>query len=146
MRLWSLLFVLAGVATALALVGCEREEGYPGTQDRNGNALGDAKTVDMTDAHAFKPAEVTVRVGESVVWKNTSKDVHTVSTDPERVKGPARKDWVSVPEGAKPFHSGDVRPGDRWKMTFSVPGTYKYVCTIHEEHGMMGTVVVKPLE
>jgi len=34
--------------------------------------------------------------------------------------------------------------GKTWRMSFTVPGTYKYVCTFHEDHGMMGTVIVKP--
>jgi len=122
---------------AAAFFGCDRNEGYPGTTGRNGD---DAKTVEMTDSHTFKPMDVTIKAGESILWKNASKDVHTVSTE---ARAPARKDWVLLPEGAKAFHSGDLRPGETWRHTFTVAGTYKYVCTHHEEHGMMGTITVK---
>jgi plastocyanin len=100
----------------------------------------DATTVEMTSAHKFSPRDITVRVGDMVTWKNTSKDVHTVTADPARV---SRKEHVSLPQGAKPFHSGEIEPGKSWQMSFTVPGTYKYVCTFHEDHGMMGTVTVK---
>jgi plastocyanin len=33
--------------------------------------------------------------------------------------------------------------GEEFKVTFAVPGTYRYVCLPHESHGMTGTVVVR---
>lgn len=124
------------VLTAV-VAGCgSSENGTAGYGDN-----GEAAMVEMTSARAFSPREVTIRAGETVIWKNSSKDVHTVTADPMRAM---KKENVSMPPGAKPFHSGDIQPGKTWRMTFPVAGTYKYVCTHHELQGMMGTVTVKP--
>jgi plastocyanin len=100
-----------------------------------------AVTVEMTPGLTFSPREITILEGDVVMWKNSSKDIHTVSADPTRA---LKKETVTLPPRAKPFHSGEIAPGKTWRMSFSVPGTYKYVCTLHEDHGMTGTVIVKP--
>lgn len=101
------------------------------------------RTVEITSSHQFSPREVTVKVGESVTWKNSANDVHTVTADPSRAK---MKENVSMPTGAKPFHSGDIAPGKTYRQTFTTAGTYRYVCTHHEDKGMTGTVIVKPAD
>ena len=115
-------------------------DGMSGYGDNGKSARSEGTTVEM-NATSFSPREVTIRTGESVTWKNSSKENHTVTADPSRA---AKRDDVSIPSGAKPFHSGDIAPGKTWKQTFNTPGTYKYVCLHHEDHGMMGTVTVKP--
>ena len=99
--------------------------------------------VEMTSSHMFSPREVTIRPGESVLWKNSSNDTHTVTADASKV---ADRDNVVLPTGAKPFHSGEIRPGKTWRQTFTTPGTYKYVCTLHEKDGMTGRVIVRSTE
>lgn len=132
---------LFATAVALLVVSCGRDKrsdsGYERTGElRNGTHYNGTSTsmttVEMTDGHQFKPREITVDVGETVSWKNTSKDVHTVSVDTE------------LPPGVQPFHSGDVAPGASWSHTFSAAGTYSYVCRHHKDHGMTGTVTVRP--
>ncbi|MEX0700649.1 MAG: plastocyanin/azurin family copper-binding protein [Planctomycetales bacterium] len=102
-----------------------------------------APIVSMTDRARFEPAQITVKVGETVEWRNTSRHPHTVTADPELAKNPAH---VVLPEGARPFHSGEVHPGERFTHTFDTPGTYFYVCLPHEDIGMVGVVVVNPRE
>jgi plastocyanin len=97
--------------------------------------------VTMTNDMAFAPAKLKIPVGTTVHWQNRSHDTHTVTFDPKRAKDP--KD-VELPEGAKPFDSGDVKPGDSYSHTFDVPGTYKYVCVPHEKMGMKGEIEVTP--
>lgn len=109
--------------------------GY-GQQGRRG-----APIVYMTDRARFEPAQITVNVGETVEWRNTSGHAHTVTADPELARNPAH---VVLPEGAQTFHSGEVTPGQRYAYRFDTPGTYYYVCLPHEEQGMVGIVVVKP--
>ena len=137
-----------GAWTAMAALavfgGCSSNDdngrsGYGDNGSRGG--MREATTVEMTSAHAYNPREITIRSGETVTWKNNSKDIHTVTADPARA---TRKESVSLPQGAKPFHSGEIQPGKTWRMAFTVPGTYKYVCSFHEDHGMMGTIIVKP--
>lgn len=97
-------------------------------------------TVDMSDM-AFLQREVTIQAGQSVLWRNTSQVTHNVVTDASRVTIASH---VKTPSGAPMFDSGYIQPGANYKRTFSVPGVYKYVCTMHELGGMIGIVVVKP--
>jgi plastocyanin len=89
----------------------------------------------------FLPDAVTIAVGETVEWRNTSIASHTVTADPGRAEDPDR---VRVPEGAEPFHSGRIEPGGIYRRRFDVAGTYVYFCVPHEDRGMWGTVIVRP--
>lgn len=95
--------------------------------------------VGMTNGLEFTPATVRIQTGETVVWRNTSDIVHTVTGDPSKA---ARAESVRLPDGAAPFDSGDMRPGATFTHTFDVPGEYRYVCLPHEAAGMVGTVIV----
>src|SRR5690606_35600387 len=52
-------------------------------------------------------------------------------------------DNVEQPAGAEPFDSGNIDRRRTWSHTFTVPGTYRYVCVPHELAGMVGVVVVE---
>jgi plastocyanin len=135
------LAALAVAATALALgvrrVDPRPPEATPPVTDRSPEAAV-AVVVTMT-VDRFVPERVTVRAGGTVEWKNTNSVWHTVTADPEYA---AMKTNVVLPEGAERFHSGEVWPGDVYRRTFTVPGTYKYFCQPHEAHGMIGWVEV----
>jgi plastocyanin len=73
---------------------------------------------------AFAPAMLTVPVGTTVTWTNDDQDAHTVSAS----------------GGA--FRSAALNHGDSFRFTFSTPGRYDYLCTIHPF--MTATVVVTP--
>ncbi len=75
----------------------------------------------------YVPASVTVAKGGSVVWKNNDPVPHTVTS-------------TSVPSGASSFDSGNMNPNATYTATFTVIGTYNYVCSYHP--WMHGTVVV----
>jgi plastocyanin len=105
--------------------------------------------VGMT-AVAFDPAGVTVSVGETVVWRNTSTRAHSVTAYGD-----------ALPDGAAYFASGgfesesaardgwanglqgNIDSGEDYTHRFGVPGTYEYFCIPHERSGMVGRVVVK---
>jgi plastocyanin len=102
-----------------------------------------AKTVDikMTDTPPkFIPSTVTIQKGDTVEWINNAQSLHSVTTKASVAQDP--KD-ISLPKGAKPFDSGFLMPGNKWSYTFTVPGTYKYLCLPHEKDHMIGIVVVK---
>ena len=88
---------------------------------------------------SFNPGTIRIRAGQTVQWRNTSLVTHTVTADKARAANPAN---VVLPAGAPSFHSGAVPAGQVWAYTFTVRGTYRYVCLPHEKQGMIGTVVV----
>lgn len=94
----------------------------------------------MTNELNFKPERITVKAGTAVTWRNTSDVVHTVTADAALAKD---KRHVMLPAGAKPFNSGDIKPGERFEYTFDVRGTCRYFCIPHEMAGMVGEVVVQ---
>jgi plastocyanin len=101
-----------------------------------------AKTVEvkMTDTPArFAPEKVAIKVGDTVEWNNNAASLHSVTTNKSVAQNPSD---VSSPPAAKPFDSGFMPPGAKWSYTFTVPGTYKYLCLPHEKDGMVGYVVV----
>jgi plastocyanin len=98
-----------------------------------------AIVVRMTQNKTFEPKTITVKVGDTVVWKNVSDSTHSV-TDVSSLATTAQD--ASLPSGAKEFNSGLMPPGKEYSHTFTVTGTYKYFCIPHEEVGMVGTVIV----
>lgn len=98
-----------------------------------------AAEVAMNNQLRYTSETVRIRTGQAVRWTNTSDLIHTVTTDPARASNTAS---VSLPAGAQPFDSGDMRPGDVFTHTFTVPGEYRYFCIPHEGTGMVATVIV----
>jgi plastocyanin len=112
---------LIGFAFMVVLLACSDDEN--GTSPTNGNDNGDppANTVGMTPS-SFTPAQLTIKVGETVTWNNTNSMLHTVTSD----------------DG---LFDANVQPGASFAYTFDTAGTYAYVCTLHP--GMAGTIVVE---
>ncbi len=96
--------------------------------------------VTMSQDLRFVPDTVEVQVGDTVIWTNTSQEVHTVTAHPDRVRDPEQ---IALPEGAAPFDSGNMFQDDVFRHVFTVPGTYAYVCVPHDLAGMVGVVVVR---
>ncbi|MCT9096386.1 plastocyanin/azurin family copper-binding protein [Haloarchaeobius sp. HME9146] len=101
-------------------------------------------------ASAFRPAEYTVSVGDTVVWKNTSSKAHTVTAYenaiPEEADFFASGDYDSeqaARDGWFGQRGGAIPSGESFSHTFEVPGTYNYVCIPHERGGMTGQVIVE---
>ena len=72
---------------------------------------------------SFAPSTVTVPAGTPVTWTNKDEIGHNVvSTD-------------------KSIKSKVLDTNEKFTFTFTKPGTYSYICTIHPR--MKGTVVVQ---
>jgi plastocyanin len=97
--------------------------------------------VRMTDNLKFEPARVVVHAGDAVEWQNKSSVPHTVTADARRA---AEGKEVVLPPKAAPFDSRSIAPGGSYRHTFTVPGTYKYICVPHADLGMTGEVIVQP--
>jgi plastocyanin len=73
--------------------------------------------------YSFLPETVTVRSGTTVTWSNEDDAVHTVTaTD---------KSW----------DSGRIPIGGTFHQTFTLPGSYEFLCAIHP--AMKGTINVQ---
>jgi plastocyanin len=77
----------------------------------------------------YAPAEVTVKAGETITWKNDDTAIHTATSGEN-----------STPDGK--FDTSLVSPGQGSKPTAmpNEPGQYPYFCTLHP--WMTGTVTV----
>ena len=108
-----------------------------------GSAQAQAKTVEVSMKQApkglFVPQTVNIAAGDTVRWTNPGVITHTVTFDPAQAATPAD---VALPQGVQPFGSEDLEQDATFDHTFTVKGTYKYVCKYHEAMGMVGTVVV----
>ncbi len=113
---------------------------------------------------------IVVEVGDTVEWTNFSPGVnHTVTfgTEPADPFAPKSPTVTTDADGAlhgvigsptDSVHSGLFGPAPpertgiaqappgvtRYRVTFTAPGVFSYLCTLHDEQGMVGTVVVHP--
>jgi amicyanin len=83
---------------------------------------------DSSGSFAFSPASLTIKVGTTVTWKNTTAVGHTVTSD-----------------DGKSFDSGTSNPiapqTGTFSFTFTTAGTFKYHCEIHPF--MKATIIVQ---
>jgi plastocyanin len=82
---------------------------------------GATRTVRIGD-NFFTPATMSVTSGTTVRWRwpTTTGDTHDVKLD----RGP---------KGVRKFHSEAAASDFSFRRTLTVPGTYRIVCTFHEE-------------
>jgi plastocyanin len=73
--------------------------------------------------YSFLPSELSVRAGTTVTWSNEDEAVHTVTA--------ADKSW----------DPGRIPIGGSFSQTFTAPGAYDFVCSIHA--AMKGTITVQ---
>ena len=85
--------------------------------------------VDVTNI-VFTPAQLTISVGDTVVWTN-SEGNHNVNGTQET--------YPSNPES----FGNDVGVGWTFSHVFTLAGTYDYQCDPHVGGGMVGQVVVE---
>jgi plastocyanin len=76
----------------------------------------------MIDNFTFEPAQLTVKVGTTVTWKNRDDIPHTVVS-------------------AGKFRSKTMDTDDSYSFTFTAAGDYKYFCSLHPH--MTGMVKVE---
>jgi plastocyanin len=74
---------------------------------------------------SFQPGELDVLAGDNVIWRNNSQKTHNVKSE------------------AAGYNSGRFGPRTAVAHVFPAPGTFPYVCTIHD--GMTGEIGVYPL-
>lgn len=97
-------------------------------------------TVTITDEDHFVPGNLSIPLGDSVVWTNQGGAPHTATCDPARA---VRSSDAQFPSGASAWNSGSIQPGGSWTYQFTTPGRYVYFSIGEEQGGFVGTVVVK---
>ena len=83
------------------------------------------KTIAVKD-DVFSPKRTTISKGTLVTWRWQGDNPHNVRS-----------------RGTKRFKSSGVKESGRHRYRFTKAGTYRYVCTIHEDDGMTGTIIVR---
>jgi len=74
----------------------------------------------------FQPQKLTVKAGTTVMWTNDDSAIHSIK-DTSPLATPVSK---------------DLAKGDTFSITYAQPGSYSYICGIHQY--MTGTVTVTP--
>lgn len=125
-----------GMAVLPILAACTPSDGGAGATGTPGAG---GAVVEMTDDLRFVPEQLTVKVGDTVTWRNTGSIVHTATDDPSKAQDPAN---AVLPAGAEPWDSGNIAADEEWSYTFETPGDYTYFCIPHELAGMVARLTV----
>jgi plastocyanin len=120
-----------GRKATLAMMGAAAFAAVP-TALAVGATKGKTRKVSVNDNY-YGPSKLTVHVGDTVDWhwNEDSTDVHDVALK-------------SAPKGFKKFASDPLAAGEDFKRKLTKAGTYKIICTFHEEEMKM-TITVKKL-
>ena len=113
--------IAAGMLVGTALLGVSVLRSAPAAKADSLEA-----SIDMSSYH-YQPAQLQAVVGQTVVWTNDDDAPHDVHTTNAPIA-------LSSPQ---------LENGDQWAFTFTVPGVYHYLCTVHPD--MKGTLTVLAL-
>ena len=104
----------------------------------SGSAYAETVTVDQCPGASssdndctFVPTEVTINIGDTVVWTNSDAATHTVTSGD--IADPSA--WGEI------FDSGLPKPDVLYEYTFDTAGEYPYLCQLHP--WMIGRVIVE---
>lgn len=111
-------FPASAAVAALAITAASACSGAPASTS-SAPVPGTAVSIDN---FAFAPATLTVHRGDTVTWTNHDEEPHTVAA------------------GDGSFRSPGMDSNATFSFTFTKPGSYDYICSIHPS--MHGTVVV----
>jgi len=140
-----------------------------GTNEYMLDMVGDRQT--MATVVRFEPETLRIKVGDTVTWRMLDyTNYHTVTF----LENPEEEPELALVEpqdngppllvvnpmawhpaggntyaGSGYFNSGALfRPEGQaaptYSLTFTKPGTYEYICILHEYLGMKGTIIVEP--
>jgi plastocyanin len=115
-------FLIPLVAGLVVAVAASPASGGP---DARSTKASDSERVSVRDDR-FSPRSVTVSRGGKVTWRWRGDNPHNVR-------------FRKVPSGAS-RRGSDTQTSGRFARTFKKSGRYRYVCTIHEDIGMRGSV------
>jgi plastocyanin len=119
-----------GRKATLWMVGVAAFAAAPTALALGASSSSKTRKVSVNDNY-YGPSKLTVHVGDTVDWhwSEDETDVHDVALK-------------TAPKGVKKFASDPLAAGDDFKRKLTKPGTYKIICTFHEEEMKM-TITVK---
>jgi plastocyanin len=124
-----LLLIVAGLLIYYYLDNQKKAENAQDTKIANSQVQQLAEV--SISADGVVPETITVKKGQTVVWKNNDKKDHQIAADPYPTN-------ESLPELGK----GEVlKPGDTFGFPFDTPGTYTYHDNLNP-FDIRGTVIV----
>lgn len=109
---------LTGVLAAASACSSSKPHGKTSTS----SSAGGGSNVTVKN-FGFDPAQLTVTIGTTVTWTFDDQALHNATADNGTFKSPS------------------LNNGKSFKYAFTKPGTYTYICTIHQY--MHGTITVK---
>jgi plastocyanin len=129
MRRWGLVALVVGTA-AVGLTACGDDEpagsdGMSASGDATGGTAGGGASEVSISGFEFQPGDLTVAAGTTVTWTNDDRSPHSIQDDSD----------LGAEEGP------DLARGDTFELTYDEPGTYPYLCGIHNY--MTGTITVE---
>jgi plastocyanin len=117
---WLILCSIIVVASGACGGGDKKEQG---AKAASGGAVSAEPAVQI-QLFQFKPSSLTVKAGSTVTWTNTDEAIHSIrDTSP-----------LATPV------SPDLGKGATFSITYGEPGSYSYICGIHQY--MTGSVTV----
>jgi plastocyanin len=119
-------------AVAIVLAGAAALAAAPAVaSSRSAVRKPQKKKIEVAD-NFYNPRKLTVNLRSRItwVWSDESADVHDVKL-------------ISAPKGFKKFQTEPASAGFSYSKTLTKPGTYKFICTFHEEDNMRMTIVVR---
>ena len=126
-------FIAAGV-----LAGCSAHAETPTAVPTTSASALTGPVINLSSL-MFHPTTITVKVGDTITWRNDEAITHTVTSG--RFVGVDKTTGLrssQEPDGT--FNAKLAGKGKTFSFTFSKPGTYTYYCDIHQ--GMNATIKV----
>lgn len=100
----------------------------------------------MTDTLKFEPAELTIDVGQTVVWETVGSVAHSVTAYgdelPDGAAYFASGGFDTTEQARSSYPEGSVGQGETYSHTFETAGEFPYFCVPHES-SMVGTITVE---
>ncbi|MEW6475786.1 MAG: cupredoxin domain-containing protein [Actinomycetota bacterium] len=123
-RCWSFRLILCSVVVvASGACGGDGKNGEGAKPAAADGAVSGEPAVTIVNFQ-FQPKSLTVRAGTAVKWTNEDTAVHSIK-DTSALNTPV---------------SADMGKGETFSITYGQPGSYSYICGIHQY--MTGTVQV----
>jgi plastocyanin len=126
MNIFSRKFISLGLFAISVVVPLTASADSVATRDDVNSSVQKSQTQKVTIGNfTFQPNTLTVSIGTELTWVNEDDVPHIV---------------VGV-DSDSPIKSKPLDTDDRYSITLTKPGTYKYFCSMHPH--MTGTIVVE---